>query len=50
VVRELEKREVEFIDHAEGPLMTTGHIAQIGPARGAWLRDPDGNILGLRQA
>ena len=50
VVRELEKREVEFIDRAEGPLMTTGHIAQIGPARGAWLRDPDGNILGLRQA
>ncbi|TMG66698.1 MAG: hypothetical protein E6H82_06170 [Chloroflexi bacterium] len=35
VVRELEKREVEFIDRAEGLLMTTGHIAQIGPARGA---------------
>jgi catechol 2,3-dioxygenase-like lactoylglutathione lyase family enzyme len=50
VVRELEKREVKFIDYGEGPLQTTGHIAQIGPARGAWLRDPDGNILGLRQA
>lgn len=50
VVRELEKREVRFIDYGEGPLTTTGHIAQIGPARGAWLRDPDGNILGLRQA
>jgi catechol 2,3-dioxygenase-like lactoylglutathione lyase family enzyme len=50
VVGELEKREVQFIDYAEGPLQTTGHIAQIGPARGAWLRDPDGNILGLRQA
>jgi catechol 2,3-dioxygenase-like lactoylglutathione lyase family enzyme len=50
VVRELEKRGVRFIDYDEGPLQTTGHIAQIGPARGAWLRDPDGNILGLRQA
>jgi hypothetical protein len=28
---------------------TTGHIAQIGPARGAWFHDPDGNTLGLRQ-
>ncbi len=34
---------------AEGPLVTTGHIAQIGPARGAWFHDPDGNALGLRQ-
>ncbi len=50
VVRALEKRDVKFIDYGEGPLQTTGHIAQIGPARGAWLRDPDGNILGLRQA
>ena len=50
VVRELEKRDVTFIDYGDGPLQTTGHIAQIGPARGAWLRDPDGNILGLRQA
>jgi len=50
VVGELEKREVKFIDYAEGPLQTTGHIAQIGPARGAWLLDPDGNILGLREA
>jgi len=50
VVRELEERQVTFIDYSEGPLQTTGHIAQLGPARAAWLRDPDGNILGLRQA
>ena len=25
--------------------MTTGHIAQLGPARGAWFKDPDGNFL-----
>jgi catechol 2,3-dioxygenase-like lactoylglutathione lyase family enzyme len=49
VVRELEARGVEFLDYDEGPLKTTGHIAQMGPARGAWFRDPDGNILGLRQ-
>ena len=50
VVRGLEGRGVTFIDYADGPLQTTGHIAQIGPARGAWFRDPDGNVLGLRQA
>lgn len=40
---------VEFIDYTEGPLATTGHIAQLGPARVAWFHDPDGNVLGLRQ-
>jgi catechol 2,3-dioxygenase-like lactoylglutathione lyase family enzyme len=50
VVRELEGRGVVFIDYAEGSLQTTGHIARIGPARGAWFVDPDGNHLGLRQA
>jgi catechol 2,3-dioxygenase-like lactoylglutathione lyase family enzyme len=49
-VRELEGRGVAFIDYADGPLQTTGHIAQLGPARSAWFRDPDGNVLGLRQA
>ena len=49
-VGDLEARGVAFIDYAEGPLTTSGHIAQLGPARGAWFRDPDGNTLGLRQA
>lgn len=48
-VRELEAKGVQFVDYAEGPLTTTNHIAQLGPARGAWFRDPDGNFLGLRQ-
>jgi catechol 2,3-dioxygenase-like lactoylglutathione lyase family enzyme len=48
-VSDLEADGVAFIDYAEGPLRTTGHIAQLGPARGAWFRDPDGNTLGLRQ-
>jgi len=49
VVRDLEANGVAFIDYSEGPLMTTGHIAQLGPARAAWFHDPDGNTLGLRQ-
>jgi catechol 2,3-dioxygenase-like lactoylglutathione lyase family enzyme len=48
-VRDLEAKGVVFLDYTEGPLQTTGHIAQLGPARGAWFRDPDGNTLGLRQ-
>ena len=48
-VRELEAKGVTFVDYDEGPLQTTGHIAQLGPSRGAWFRDPDGNFLGLRQ-
>jgi len=48
-VRDLESKGVEFIDYTDGPLVTTNHIAQLGPARGAWFRDPDGNTLGLRQ-
>jgi catechol 2,3-dioxygenase-like lactoylglutathione lyase family enzyme len=49
VVGELEAKDVAFIDYTDGPLMTTGHIAQLGPARAAWFHDPDGNTLGLRQ-
>jgi catechol 2,3-dioxygenase-like lactoylglutathione lyase family enzyme len=48
-VHDLEAKGVTFIDYTDGPLITTDHIAQIGPARGAWFRDPDGNTLGVRQ-
>ncbi|MEA5456642.1 VOC family protein [Sinomonas sp. JGH33] len=48
-VADLEAKGVAFLDYTEGPLTTTGHIAQLGPARGAWFTDPDGNTLGLRQ-
>ena len=30
-VRDLEAKGVEFVDYTEGPLVTTGHIAQLGP-------------------
>jgi catechol 2,3-dioxygenase-like lactoylglutathione lyase family enzyme len=49
LIRDLESRGVEFLDYNEGPLKTTNHIAQLGPAKSAWFRDPDGNILGLRE-
>ncbi|HZX99792.1 MAG TPA: hypothetical protein VFE92_09920 [Dermatophilaceae bacterium] len=49
VVRDLEAKGVTFLDYTEGPLVTTGHIAQPGPARAAWMHDPDGNTLGLRE-
>ena len=50
VVQDLGAKGVEFLDYSEGPLATTGHIAQLGAARAAWFLDPDGNTLGLRQA
>ncbi len=46
-VRDLLSRDVLF-DEYETP-KTTNFIAQIGPARGAWFKDPDGNIFGLRE-
>jgi catechol 2,3-dioxygenase-like lactoylglutathione lyase family enzyme len=48
-VADLDGKGVEFLDYTDGPLATSGHIAQLGPARAAWFHDPDGNTLGLRQ-
>jgi catechol 2,3-dioxygenase-like lactoylglutathione lyase family enzyme len=47
VVRELTGRGVTFQEY-ETP-KTVDFIAQIGPARGAWFSDPDGNVFGVRQ-
>jgi catechol 2,3-dioxygenase-like lactoylglutathione lyase family enzyme len=47
IVRELIGRGVPFQEY-ETP-KTVDFIAQIGPARGAWFADPDGNVIGLRQ-
>jgi len=44
-VRDLLSRDVPF-DEYETP-KTTNFIAQIGPARAAWFKDPDGNVFGL---
>ena len=49
VVRGLKHNGVVFEEYTEGPLITTNSIAPIGPARGAWFRDPDGNVIGVRE-
>jgi predicted enzyme related to lactoylglutathione lyase len=46
-VRELTGRGLG-LEVYETPKTVNG-IAQIGPARGAWFEDPDGNVLGLRE-
>src|SRR5919198_2218479 len=45
-VRDLTSRGVAFQEY-ETP-KTINFIAQIGPARGAWFSDPDGNLFGVR--
>jgi catechol 2,3-dioxygenase-like lactoylglutathione lyase family enzyme len=47
LVRGLAARGVAFQEY-ETP-KTVGFIAQVGPARGAWFTDPDGNVFGLRE-
>jgi catechol 2,3-dioxygenase-like lactoylglutathione lyase family enzyme len=47
VVRDLTGRGVTFEEY-ESP-KTTNFIAPIGPARGAWFKDPDGNVFGVRE-
>jgi catechol 2,3-dioxygenase-like lactoylglutathione lyase family enzyme len=47
LIRDLASRGVEFQEY-ETP-KTTNCIAQVGPARGAWFADPDGQVFGLRE-
>jgi catechol 2,3-dioxygenase-like lactoylglutathione lyase family enzyme len=47
VIADLTSRGIAFEEY-ETP-KTVNSIAQIGPARGAWFKDPDGNVLGLRE-
>jgi catechol 2,3-dioxygenase-like lactoylglutathione lyase family enzyme len=47
VVRDLTSRGVAFEEY-ETP-KTVDFIARFGPARGAWFKDPAGNVLGLRE-
>jgi catechol 2,3-dioxygenase-like lactoylglutathione lyase family enzyme len=46
-IAELTGRGVTFEEY-ETP-KTINFIASIGPARGAWFKDPDGNVFGVRQ-
>ncbi len=47
VMRDLQARGIVFEEY-EAP-KTVNFVAQIGPARGAWFKDPDGNVFGLRE-
>jgi catechol 2,3-dioxygenase-like lactoylglutathione lyase family enzyme len=47
VIRELTSRGVAFEEY-EAP-KTIDFIAQVGPARAAWFKDPDGNVFGVRE-
>lgn len=47
VIADLTSRGVAFQDY-ETP-KTTNFIAHIGPARGAWFVDDDGNVYGVRE-
>jgi catechol 2,3-dioxygenase-like lactoylglutathione lyase family enzyme len=47
VMADLASRGITFEDY-ETPKTVNG-VAQIGPARGAWFKDLDGNVFGLRE-
>ena len=47
VIRDLTSRGVAFEEYEQPK--TVHFIAQIGPARGAWFSDPDGNVFGVRE-
>jgi hypothetical protein len=51
VMTNLRSRGVAFEEYASGPIATTNGIANYAPGiRGAWFKDPDGNVLGLASA
>jgi predicted enzyme related to lactoylglutathione lyase len=46
---DLRRRGVVFEEYDLPGLKTVNGIAEMGPARGAWFKDTEGNILGLVQ-
>lgn len=47
VIGDLTSRGVAFHEYETPKIVNS--IAQVGPARGAWFTDPDGNVFGLRE-
>ena len=47
VIAQLTANGVTFEEY-ETP-KTVNFVAQVGAARGAWFKDPDGNVIGLRE-
>jgi len=50
VVRELEKRGVQFEDYDMPGMKTVNHVFEGGGAKAAWFKDSEGNIMALVQA
>jgi catechol 2,3-dioxygenase-like lactoylglutathione lyase family enzyme len=48
-VAELRSRGVTFEEYDLPGLTTVNGVAQLGPDKVAWFKDPDGNILSLTQ-
>lgn len=48
-VAELRERGVVFEEYDLPDFKTEGGIAMMGDLKGAWFKDPDGNILGVYQ-
>lgn len=49
IVRGLQERGVVFEDYDLPDVKTVNGIADLGPDRSAWFRDPDGNLLNISQ-
>jgi catechol 2,3-dioxygenase-like lactoylglutathione lyase family enzyme len=49
VVASLRERGVVFEEYDSPGLSTTDGIADLGAYRAAWLKDPDGNYIGLHE-
>jgi hypothetical protein len=49
VVSQLRERGVTFEEYDMAEIKTVDGIATVGGVRGAWFRDPDGNIVGIGQ-
>jgi catechol 2,3-dioxygenase-like lactoylglutathione lyase family enzyme len=49
IVDGLRSKGAEILEYDSGPLKTTNGVARLGGTRAAWLKDTEGNILGLRE-
>jgi catechol 2,3-dioxygenase-like lactoylglutathione lyase family enzyme len=49
MVRDLRAKGVKFEEYNTPEIKTTDGINERGGVRGAWFKDPDGNILGVMQ-
>lgn len=49
IVRGLEERGVVFEEYDLPGLKTVNGIADLGPDKSAWFKDPDGNLLNISQ-